>query len=174
MDSRIIARGIILFALYSAFSCSANTPGENQVAVGEKLIRGFADFWTSKDLNQLDALYTHDAVYEDVPDGTAYEGLEAIKKSLSEDITYAPDVRVEVVSILVSEDRGALEWVWSGTQTGDIPGLMPATGKPFSVRGVSLFEFESNKIKKQSDYYDAGTFLHQLGVQFEFPETRQQ
>jgi steroid delta-isomerase-like uncharacterized protein len=162
-----------LFILYTLAIAAANPLQDQEISNGEKLIRGFADFWSSKDLSQLDVIYSVDAVYEDVPEGTAYEGIAAIKKSLSEDITYAPDVKVEIVLIMVSGERGVLEWIWSGTQTGDIPGLMPATGKKFSIRGVSLFEFENNKIKKQSDYYNAGTFLHQLGVKFVFPEPKQ-
>jgi hypothetical protein len=35
---------------------------------------------------------------------------------------------------------------------------------------VSLFEFEEGKIKRHLDYYDAAGFLHQLGVEWKFPE----
>jgi hypothetical protein len=46
---------------------------------------------------------------------------------------------------------------------------LPATGRPFSVRGVNLFELEGGKIKEQSDYYDAARFLIQLGVEIRLP-----
>ena len=48
---------------------------------------------------------------------------------------------------------------------------MPASGNSFSIRGVTIYQFEDGMIKKSSDYYDAGGFLYQLGVGFEFPET---
>ncbi len=143
---------------------------ESDPAVGEQLMRGFADVWTSKDLAQIEVLYAEDAVFEDVPDGVEYRGHEEIKASLADDFSAVPDVKVEVVSMFVAGNRGALEWIWSGTQTQDYPGLLPATGKAFSVRGVSLFEFENGKIKRHLDYYDAAGFLHQLGVEWKFPE----
>jgi steroid delta-isomerase-like uncharacterized protein len=130
----------------------------------------FAEFWNTHDLSLLDAVYAEDAVFEDVTEGATYGGLEKIRVSFGEDITYAPDISIDVVSLFASANRGALEWVWSGTQTGDIPGLLPATGKAFSVRGVSLFEFRNGRVIRQADYYDAARFLHQLGVEIRLPE----
>lgn len=172
MKIRIIIIGAFLLCFISFFLVCTNSQDNPKALNGEQLMLGWANFWKTKDIDQLDIIYNNSAVYEDVPDGTAYEGLAAIKRSLLEDITYAPDVIVEIISVLVSENRGILEWNWSGTQTGDISGLMPATGKKFSVRGISIFEFKNNKIIKQSDYYDAATFLYQLGVKFEFPSKK--
>jgi hypothetical protein len=47
--------------------------------------------------------------------------------------------------------------------------LIEATGRQYSIRGTTIFKFENNKIKRLSDYYNAGRFLYQLGVQFVFP-----
>ena len=49
----------------------------------------------------------------------------------------------------------------SGTHKGDLPGL-PATGKPFSLRGASIYELHDGKIKRNSDYWDMVTFLKQI------------
>lgn len=136
---------------------------------GDQLINSWVNFWNEKDTDQINHLYADNAVFEDVAEGATYEGLSAIKQCLIDDISFAPDIKVEIISILVSENQGVLEWRWSGTQTGDISGLMPATDKKFSIRGITLFEFRNNKIVKQSDYYNAATFLYQLGVKFEFP-----
>ena len=52
----------------------------------------------------------------------------------------------------------------SGTQKGDLPGI-PATGKRFSsVRGSIILELEAGKIRRESDYWDAATFMKQVGV----------
>ena len=42
--------------------------------------------------------------------------------------------------------------------------LVAATGKPFTLTGVSLFSIEGGKIVSQSDYYDALGFYKQLGL----------
>jgi steroid delta-isomerase-like uncharacterized protein len=162
--------GAIPAALCAAL-CACARPGEQpDPSVAEQLIRSATEVWATKDLTQIDILYAEDAVFEDVPDGTTYRGHEEIKTSLADDFSAVPDVKVEIVSLFVSGSRGALEWIWSGTQTEDYPGLLPATGRAFSVRGVSLFEFENGKIKRHLDYYDAAGFLHQLGVEWQFPE----
>ncbi len=51
----------------------------------------------------------------------------------------------------------------SCTHKGDLPGI-PATGKCFSsVRGSTILELEASKIRRESDYWDAATFMKQVG-----------
>lgn len=52
----------------------------------------------------------------------------------------------------------------SGTHQGDFPGL-PATGKRFSgIRGATILEIVSGKIRRESDYWDAAAFMKQVGL----------
>ena len=51
----------------------------------------------------------------------------------------------------------------TGTHQGDLPGL-PATGKPFSVRGSTIFEITADKICVVRDYWDLATVLRQVGL----------
>ena len=52
----------------------------------------------------------------------------------------------------------------SGTHRGDFPGI-PATGKHFSaVRGSTVLELGAGKIHRESDYWDAATFMKQVGL----------
>lgn len=164
--TKIIA---LLLCYFSLPLVVANSQYTKLAQTGDELIHSWVNFWNEKSIDQIDQLYADNAVFEDVAEGATYEGLTAIKQCLIDDITFAPDIKVEIISILVSENHGVLEWRWSGTQTGDISGLIPATNNKFSIRGVTLFEFGNNKIVKQSDYYDAATFLYQLGVKYEFP-----
>ena len=47
---------------------------------------------------------------------------------------------------------------------GDLPEI-PATGQRFSlVCGSIILELESGKIRRESDYWDAATFMKQVGV----------
>jgi len=51
-----------------------------------------------------------------------------------------------------------------GTHKGDLPRI-PATGKRFSsVRGATILELEAGKIRREADYWDAATFMKQVGV----------
>jgi steroid delta-isomerase-like uncharacterized protein len=137
--------------------------------VGKQLVKDFVEMWNSKDLNKIDSIFTEDCVYDDVPALTKYTGKDEVKASLKEDFTWCSDLKMELTSSLVKENGAVIEWIWSGNQTGNIEGLIKATGKTFSIRGASIMEFKNGKIKKNSDYYDAGGFLSQLGVKFIFP-----
>jgi len=69
-----------------------------------------------------------------------------------------------LTSRFAASQWAAIEWVMSGTHKGDLPG-MPATGKRFSsVRGSTILELEGGKIRRESDYWDAATFMKQVGM----------
>jgi hypothetical protein len=75
----------------------------------------------------------------------------------------------------INLDRTLDEWAagWSTqdiervtslcTDQGDLPG-MPATGKPFSVRGATALQLDDGRISRNSDYWDMATLLTQLGL----------
>jgi len=44
-----------------------------------------------------------------------------------------------------------------------LPGL-PATNKPFEVRGATVVEFTDGKISRDADYWDLGTYMKQVGL----------
>ena len=74
-----------------------------------------------------------------------------------------PDFKIEPKSVFSTVDRLGSEWVMSGTQTGDFPGL-PATGKGFSVPVASIMEFQNGKIRRNTDYWNLASFLQQVGA----------
>ncbi|MFC2085149.1 nuclear transport factor 2 family protein [Bacteroidota bacterium] len=117
----------------------------------------------------IDTLFTDDGVYEDVHDDRVYKGKEEIKKYLSTMFTYAPDTKIEWGKTYKSDNWAVAEWTWKDTQTGDIEGLIEATGKPFTIKGITVYEFKDGKIKRNTDYYNPGGFLYQLGIKFIFP-----
>jgi steroid delta-isomerase-like uncharacterized protein len=116
------------------------------------------------DPERLLALYAEDALWEEVAIGLAARGPDQIRAHLDRLFTAAPDIRYEVTSGFVTDDRAVLEWVVTGTYRADFPGLPPAAGQPFSFRGASLFELADGKIRRYTEYWDAYTFLVQLGA----------
>jgi steroid delta-isomerase-like uncharacterized protein len=151
-----------------SFNCSkANQEQVNNEA--EDIIDNLTEFWLSGNLDIIDDLFTEDCVYEDVPDEVSYRGRDEVRAFLGELFEWSPDLKVEYTNKFCGGDWAVVEWIWSGTQTGEIKGLIEATGKAYSIRGTSVLEFEKGKIKRLSDYYDVGRFLYQLGVKFVFP-----
>ncbi len=92
--------------------------------------------------------------------GVVARSKEELRRFVNGAFAAVPDFTYRVTSRLATPRWAAIEWVMSGTQKGDFPG-MPASGKRFSsVRGSSILELESAKIRRQSDYWDAATFMN--------------
>jgi steroid delta-isomerase-like uncharacterized protein len=116
------------------------------------------------DPEQILALYTDDALWEEVPLNVVARGQEAIRAHLDGVFAATPDIVYDVSSGFAAGDRAVAEWTISGTLTGDFPGLPPGTGQPFTVRGVSIFDLADGRITRYTEYWDALTFLVQLGA----------
>jgi steroid delta-isomerase-like uncharacterized protein len=130
----------------------------------ERLLDDWATAWSSHDPEKVLALFTDDCVFEDVPFGVVTRGKEQLRSFANGAFAAVPDFKFELTSRLAGDDWAAIEWVMSGTHKGDFPG-MPATGKRFSsVRGSTIFALKAGKIRRESDYWDAATFMRQVGL----------
>ena len=95
--------------------------------------------------------------------GVVARGKEEIRSFVMRAFAAVPDFKYRVTSRFATKEWAVIEWVMSGTHTGDFPGI-PATGKRFSsVRGTTVL-LEAGKIRRESDYWDAATFMKQVGV----------
>ncbi len=117
----------------------------------------------SRNMDQLLASYTEDVSYEDPGLGLVLKGKDQVRGFAQSFFDAFPDLKAVIVTTVVAGDRGASEWRFSGTQTGDLPGI-PAANKRMDVRGASIYEFEGGKIKRKVDYWDFATALRQLGA----------
>src|SRR5215211_4530702 len=106
------------------------SPAASPAALPPTLDEWLAAF-NAGEADQLLALYTDDALWEELAIGLAARGPDAIRAHLERLFTAAPDIRYEVTSSVVSGDRAVLEWVVTGTYQADFPGLPPAADQPF-------------------------------------------
>jgi steroid delta-isomerase-like uncharacterized protein len=74
-----------------------------------------------------------------------------------------PDAKGEIKSLITSDDTVAMEVVWTGTQTGDLPNL-PATGKRVNVNAAVFVTARDGLLARVMHYFDFGGMLMQLGA----------
>jgi steroid delta-isomerase-like uncharacterized protein len=129
----------------------------------ERVFGHWAAAWSSQDTEKLLTLFTGDCLFEDVTFDVVTRGKQELRGFANGAFAAVPDFKIEVTREFATDQWAAVEWVMSGTHRGDFPGL-PATGKRFSVRGTSIFELEGGKIRRESDYWDAATFMKQVGL----------
>ena len=129
----------------------------------ERVLEDWGRCWSSHEVDRLLPLFTDDVVYEDVALGRLNHGKDELRAFAEEVFTGFPDVTFDLTSRFATGSQGGVQWVMRGTHQGDLPGI-PATGKHVELRGATIVEFADGKIRRCSDYWDAATFLKQIGV----------
>ena len=133
----------------------------------DRMLDEWTTAWSSGENNDPErvlALFVDDCLFEDVTLGVVVRGKEELRTFVSGAFAAVPDFTYRLTSRFATSQWAAIEWVMSGTHEGDLPGI-PATGKRFSsVRGSSILELEASKIRRESDYWDAATFMKQLDL----------
>ncbi len=127
-------------------------------------VRRYLDAWNSHDPGKVGAFMATDATYEDFALGVLNGGREEIEAFVGTVHQLSDDYRFTFVSEQQSGSQYALEWEWAGTNTGELPGL-PATNKPFRIRGVSVGRLDGDgKIVENRDYWNMAGYLTQIGI----------
>jgi steroid delta-isomerase-like uncharacterized protein len=135
---------------------------------------GYIDAWllhplagTSSGGDALKALLnfmSRDVRYEDVPSAAVFDGHDGIREMCRLAQDWSSDLRFKVLTRQTEGTLYAFEVETSGTHSGTM-GALPATGRPFVLRGVSVGTVTSDGlVREQRDYWDLGSFLMQIGV----------
>src|SRR5829696_3681088 len=159
----VLVLAAVLVASTGIVAAQEASPGASPAALPSPLAE-WAAAYSSADADRLLALYTDDALWEEVAIGLAASGHDEIRAHLDRLFTAVPDITFDVSSGFVAGDRALVEWTVSGIYSTDFPGLPPAAGQPFSFRGASVFELADGKIRHYTEYWDAYAFLVQLGA----------
>ena len=103
--------------------------------------------------------------YEVVTDGELFDGADGVKDFLSQNHTAFPDFVFEPTRVSPTTDAVLVEGRFKGTQLGTWRGL-PATGRKVDFPMCLIFEFEGEDMVNEKLYFDLGTPLTQLGVDY--------
>lgn len=112
--------------------------------------------------SQLHHDYHENAIVEDSMHPHPFVGRAAIMARKQTGFTSMPDLKIAVTNRIVRGDQLTVEWVATGTHIRDYPGL-PATGRSFSIPGVTVVVRRNGKIIRESLYYDMAEVQRQLG-----------
>ncbi len=113
-------------------------------------------------LNALHHDYAENAIVEDSMYEKPFIGRAAILERKNVITSAASDTNITIKNRIVTGNQVTAEWVATGVHTGDLPGL-PASGRPFSIHGVTVVVRHEGKIVREALYYDANQLYRQLG-----------
>ena len=114
------------------------------------MLRAFLDAFNRHDLDEIMSYFSDDCIFDmprgPSPFGTRYQGKTGVRGGLATRFTGIPNVHYGDDRHFVSSsgDRGASEWLLTGTTT---------TGQKIEVRGCDLFEFKDGKIRVKDSYW---------------------
>jgi predicted SnoaL-like aldol condensation-catalyzing enzyme len=98
------------------------------------------------DVAAMMALLTDDSVFENTapaPDGTVYQGKEAITRFWQEFFRRSPQAHIQIEEIFGLGYRCVMRWRYE---------WVDAAGAPGYVRGVDIFRVESGLIREKLSY----------------------
>ena len=113
-------------------------------------------------VDQLYNDYAEHAVVEDSMYPHPFVGRAAIMSRKSAGMAAIPGLNIAVTNRIVHGNQLTVEWVASGAHSGDYPGLV-ASGRSFSIPGVTVVVRQKGKIVRESLYYDMNEVRRQLG-----------
>jgi steroid delta-isomerase-like uncharacterized protein len=106
---------------------------ESNVSLVRRLID---EGWNQGKLEVLDELVAEDAVSS--PDDGPTSGRQAWKDEIAYFRSMFPDLRFDIHDLFGADDKVALRWTATGTDTGGFMGR-PPTGRRITSRGVDIF-----------------------------------
>jgi len=111
------------------------------------ILDAFGDALNRHDLAAAMSFFADDASYQPSagpdPEGSGYQGRDAVRAGLEAFLAHFPDGRYEDVSFFVAGDRGFGEWTFVGTS---------ADGDAVRIRGCDLYEFAGDTIKRKNAF----------------------
>ena len=135
------------------------TLGNVHPAAAGDMFQELVSAWNAHDPDKIAAMFTNDALYEDVTLGAENHGTEEIRKFAQLSFEMIPDMKIELTSSSAAGGHGYSEWILSGTDVG-----MFKTNKWFSFRGASINDITGGKFARNLDYYDLSAVMKQVGL----------
>jgi hypothetical protein len=102
--------------------------------------------------------------YEDVPSASVFGGHQGIEQMCQMANQWSSDLAFNILTRQTDGSQFSFETETVGTNTSTL-GELPATGRRFVLRGVSVGRVDDEGLlHEQRDYWDMGSFLVQIGV----------
>src|SRR5215211_4535180 len=156
MRHRTVVSTILALAIVLVAGSSLKAQEASPTAEGSSILTEYGEAWSSGDAAQVAALYTEDALREDVPTGTTSHGRAEIEALATGLFKTDADVRLEVTDGFVGESWAVVEWTFTGTRD--------ESGSEVTFRGASVLELEDGLIREETDYYDLPQMQQQIAA----------
>jgi steroid delta-isomerase-like uncharacterized protein len=134
----------------------------DQRARREAIVREHMESENRHDFDATIDTFAHPR-YELIGTGETFDGEAEVREYFAQSRTAFPDQRNELIALHHADDAVLVEFWLLGTHLGPLRSL-PATGRSFRARMLSVFVFEGERLVCERAYFDQSTILAQLGL----------
>lgn len=137
----------------------------SQLEANKTTVRHFyEEGWNRKNFGIVDQAHAADWVHHDKSNPNDLEGgPEGNKKRMRELSAAFPDIHFQIEDMVAENDKVAVRFTATGTQTGQF-GPIPPTGKKVRMDGFILHQLRDGKIVEDWVVRDTFGLMVQLGV----------
>lgn len=163
MNPNIIVAGVLLIATCTSISAQEKIQHMNPEQTRQLVTRYFEDVWNRGKLDVLDEIMAPDYVNHSPSIPNPKPGpadLKPIVKSMREGI---PDLKYEILDMIVTPDKAAVYLRVTGTHKGTLFGI-PATGRKIDIRQMQIEWVRDGRIWQHWRITEELSLMRQLGV----------
>lgn len=129
------------------------------------------ELWNKNSLAVADELFVANSTHHDAATPEVGKGPEGEKKRVTMYRAAFPDLRLTIEDMISEGETVVTRWSCRGTHKGELNGIA-ATGKQFTITGVTIARFASGKIAEGWVNWDALGMMQQLGIVQEFAKAK--
>ena len=123
--------------------------------------RYIEEIWSNGKLEAADEIINEDFIFH----GPIREvdGLEAFKQFIAAIHSTFPDINFTIEDLVAEDEKVVFRWTMTGTHNNEFMGIA-ATGKHFTVPGMTFAHLSSEKMAEAWLYWDRLGMVEQLGA----------
>ena len=120
------------------------------------------EIWSKGNLDAVEELCSPDHVSHDPLVGDI-KGIDSLKAEVKAYRVGFPDLRFQIIDIVVAGEKVATRWTATGTHRGTFLGQLP-TGRAQTVDGVTFARVHNGKLVEQWPMWDTLKVAQSLGM----------
>ena len=124
--------------------------------------RLFEEVWNNKNMAAIDELVAAEYIHHDPQTPKFSDGRDGYKQLVAFYLNAFPDSHFTIDQEIQEGETVVTRWTVTGTHRGDLATL-PATGKTFSVTGISVARLQNGRLLESWNNWDALGLMQQLG-----------
>ncbi len=112
---------------------------------------------------ELDAMIAsfHSPHYQVIPMGAIVDGADAVRSMFGDVLKGFPDFQFIILKLYHDENAVIVEGRITGTHKGEFAGMTPK-GRKMDIQTACIFDFDEDRLMKETVYFDFATLQRQL------------